>query len=165
MQSAVQAQFLIRRRVASKGSFLALKGHRSPAYFVLLFDAAMKFVQPTPVPGLARTGWLCAELSSYRLSQCFFTCTVLYSIPRDSWVGSGLLTGYWVAQLPRIYDSKTRVQQYSVPSLLRCSHLGLSLLLRNRVHTIVPFVTRSARKRLMPGIRTGEGFETAEACL
>ena len=59
----------------------------------LLFDAAMKFVQPKPVvDSFVQTGWPIAVSSA--LGAVLLISTILYLIPRTAILGAILLTGY-----------------------------------------------------------------------
>lgn len=59
----------------------------------LLFDAAMKFVQPkSVVEAFVQTGWPIAVSST--LGALLLISTVLYLIPRTAILGAILLTGY-----------------------------------------------------------------------
>lgn len=59
----------------------------------LLFDAAMKFVQPKPVvEAFVQTGWPIAVSST--LGAILLVSTILYLIPRTAILGAILLTGY-----------------------------------------------------------------------
>jgi hypothetical protein len=59
----------------------------------LLFDAAMKFVQPKPVAeAFVQTGWPIGL--STTLGALLLVSTILYLIPRTAILGAILLTGY-----------------------------------------------------------------------
>ncbi|MDQ6676946.1 MAG: DoxX family protein [Acidobacteriota bacterium] len=60
----------------------------------LVFDSIMKFIKPTPVAeAFAKLG-LPLSLSA-ALGVVLLICTILYSIPRTSFLGAILLTGYF----------------------------------------------------------------------
>lgn len=59
----------------------------------MLFDSAMKFVNPAPVrEAFARTGWP-VHLSPV-LGAILLASTILWLVPRTSFLGAILLTGY-----------------------------------------------------------------------
>ena len=94
MESAISAQFV--SADSTKISRSRLWTARIVAGIIaafMLFDAAMKFVNPAPVrEAFARTGWP-VHLSPV-LGAILLASTILWLVPRTSIVGAILLTGY-----------------------------------------------------------------------
>lgn len=123
----------------------------------LLFDAAMKFVEPAPVlQAFARTGWP-PELS-VPLGAILLLSTVLYVIPRTAVFGGILLTGY----LGGAVATNMRLENPLFSHTLFPVYFGVliwaSLLLRDsRLVEVLPLVLRrdySIRESIQPAKET-----------
>lgn len=94
MESAISAQFVPANSTEISRS--RLWTGRIVAGIIaafMLFDAAMKFVNPAPVrEAFARTGWP-VHLSPV-LGAILLASTILWLVPRTSILGALLLTGY-----------------------------------------------------------------------
>ncbi len=104
----------------------------------LLFDAAMKFVQPKAVvDAFVQTGWPIAVSST--LGALLLISTILYLIPRTAILGAILLTGY----LGGAVAANVRLQEPLLSHTLFPVYFGVlvwgSLWLRDvRLQELVP---------------------------
>lgn len=105
---------------------------------LLLMSATFKFIQPEPgfADGLAHMGW--TPESVFKLGFVEIGCTVLYLIPRTSYLGAILLTAYMGGAVA----THVRVGDVFVTQILVGVFIWLGLYMRDpRIRALIPIKT------------------------